>query len=174
MLRRVSIALLACGLFACAEEPEIDPPVGEVVIGSSQADGTGFVPVDNGTDVDLVPGSQGGFHVWINVSVHGAAGDLYIEHEARRISDEALILRGTRQAMQIPSDAMEEWWDNPEAAPAFMCPSPLGIKVFDDDILFKVRITDGDGQLLATDEVILVPHCPEGDLNDFCVEICSG
>ena len=173
MFVRLSMAVLVCGLSACTEDVQ-EPTLGEVVVGSSQADGNGFVPVANGTDVELVPGSQGGFHVWINVSVHGTAGDLYISHEARRVSDEALILRGTRQAFSVPPDAMDDWWDKPTASPAFMCPSPLGIKVFDDDILYTVRITDADDQLLATDEVILVPHCPVGDQNDFCVEICSG
>jgi hypothetical protein len=171
----ITAALLAAlGCSAIEPEPEPEPPAGEALVGSAAADGSGFVPVDDGADVELIPGAQGGFHVWLNVSVHGLSGRVLFERRARRASDGVLVFRGLRQLLDIPEDAMDTWWDNPHATPAFMCPSPIGIKVYDEALVFEAELTSEDGEVLATDQLILVPRCPDGEQAEFCRQICAG
>jgi hypothetical protein len=170
----VCAALAGCG----ADEP-LGPdsgtlPVGELLVGGAENDGTGFVELADGADAELVPGAQGGFHVWINVRVLGVAGPLYLEREARRASDGALVLAGSRQALEVSEDAMEDWWENPAAAPSFMCPAPVGITVFDTPLQFSVTLSDPDGNVVAEDEITLVPRCPTGEQAAFCLNVCDG
>jgi len=149
------------------------PPAGELWVGGAQLDGTGFVDHADGDTVDLVPGAQGGFHVWINVRVENTDGRLYVEREARRVADDVLVLRSPQQVMEVPEDAMSDWWESPTASPAFMCPTPIGVKVWGEQIKYTVRLTDEAGNVKAEDSLVLVPQCP-ADQMDFCLEICSG
>jgi hypothetical protein len=175
MSRAIAITAALVTALGCSElEPEPEPAAGEALAGSAAADGSGFVPVDDGAGVELIPGAQGGFHVWLNVKVQGLAGRVLFERRARRVSDGVLVFRGLRQLLDIPEDAMETWWDNPLATPAFMCPSPIGIKVYDEELVFEIEITGEDGEVLATDQLILVPRCPEGEQAEFCRQICAG
>ncbi|MBT8492811.1 MAG: hypothetical protein KJO07_07100 [Deltaproteobacteria bacterium] len=168
----VLAAALACG---CEGGEPIEPPEYDafIAIGGASAAGEGFTELADGDEVELIPGSQGGFHVWIGMEVLGAEGRLRIEREARRVDDEALVLRASTQTLEVPSDAMIDWWRKPNALPSFMCPSPIGVKVFDTEVDFVVQLTDNDGEILAEDRITLIPRCPEGEL-EFCEQICSG
>ena len=168
-------ASLVISLAAGCGDMELPEPGGiELEVGSAAPDGAGYLAVEDGTEVVLVPGAQGGFHVWLGMRVRGGAGRLWIEREARRVSDGALVYRGLRQVLDLPDEAQDAWWESPLAAPAFMCPSPVGIQVFDEDLRLTARIIDEDDQVVATDEVILMPRCPTGEQEAFCYEICAG
>jgi len=172
VLAGASLMLISVG---CVEEPPPGPDlIAEMTAGTSALDGTGFNIVSSGQDAELVSGAQGGFHVWINFRVQKTAGRLYIRREARRVVDDELILRGLPALVEVPEDAMSGWWESPAAAPAFMCPSPLGLKVFDQEISFQVTLETESGELVAEDEVILTPRCPDNEHNQFCQDICSG
>lgn len=170
------VALTASSLACGSEEPAIDPepPVGQLVIGSSELSGVGFVSVEDGADVELVSGAQGGFHIWTSLRATGVAGDVFLEREARLVEDGTLILRAQRMYLEVPEDAMEDWWEREQAAPSFMCPSPLGVKVFDAEIALTATLTDEDGEILAEDHKVMVPRCPTGEQREFCEQICSG
>lgn len=171
------VLVVVLGVVAGCDGVELEPDVdllGEALAGSAGADGSGFVPVPDGAEVELIGGAQGGFHVWLNVSVHGLAGTVLFERRARRASDDALVFRGLRQLIEVPDQAMDGWWDNPYATPAFMCPSPIGIKVYDEELVFEIELTDEDGEVLATDRLRLIPRCPEGEQAEFCRQICAG
>lgn len=147
--------------------------MGQLVIGSSELSGVGFVSVDDGADVELVSGAQGGFHIWTALRATGVAGEVFLEREARLVSDGTLILRAQRMYLEVPEDAMEDWWESAEAAPSFMCPSPVGVTVYDTEIALTATLTDGDGEILAEDHKVLVPRCPTGDQQEFCERICA-
>jgi hypothetical protein len=171
--------LLASGCGAADDRGAGEPDAGlsgdiELVAGNAAADGAGFVAKADGDDADLISGAQGGFHVWISIRLHGAAGTYYAVHEARRVTDDVLVLRGNRIVLDIPAQSGDDWWESPSASPAFLCPSPLGIQVFDVPIRFSVELRDVDDTPLARDDLVLVPRCPSGDLGDFCHQICSG
>ncbi len=178
-MRALTLSAMLCAVAACSEpgDPMIeDPPMpeGELVLGSSEVSGLGFVAVDDGTDVELVAGAQGGFHVWTTLRATGVAGPVYLQREARLVSDGTLILRAQQLYLDVPEDAMEDWWQRDEASPSFMCPTPVGITVFDVEIALSAQLTDEDGTVLAEDHVILIPRCPEGEQREFCLRICAG
>lgn len=171
----MAVALAAGGAAGCLGSDPPEPGQVEVQAGSAAPDdGLGFLEVEDGTPVTLVPGAQGGFHVWLGMRVHGISGRVTVERAARRASDQALVFRGLPQGLEIPEEALDGWWDSPVAAPAFMCPSPIGIQVFDEALIFEVRLLDDDDQPLAEDQLILIPGCPEGEQAAFCHDICAG
>ena len=177
-LRVHIVVAAALGALACTDRepagPDAAPSLAELDIGSAEVDGTGFVHTEDGVDVLLVPGSQGGFHIWTGLRVAGATGEFRIVRSARRVRDDALILRASPFAVEVPADA-EGGWEAHNAAPSFMCPSPLGVMVRDEtiELVAELRSREDDA-LLATDTMRVTPRCPDGDHHAFCLEICSG
>jgi len=57
-----------------------------------------------------------------------------------------------------------------------MCPTPIGVQVRDQAIVYRVEIEKDDGTPLASGEAEATPHCPTDDPNQaaFCASICSG
>jgi hypothetical protein len=160
-------------------EPDASAPTAELVLGSASADHRQFVAIDDGDDVPLIPGSQGGFHVWTGLRVRGATGTLHLERQARRVSDDELVLLATTVELHVPDEPKGDWWERPDgtsdnALPSFMCPTPIGIRIRDEPLHLAAQILTEDDELLAEDELVFVPRCPDGDQADFCFDICSG
>jgi hypothetical protein len=161
-MRPVELLLCAACLGGCAPHAPAAAPV-TLALGTRAADGA-FTPLADGTDVVLVEGAQGGFHVWMGWALTGASAMATLERTAWRLSDDALVLRTTSEV---------ELADQSRPLPMFMCPSPVGLSVIDQPIVFRLRFSDERGPL-ADDKVTLVPHCPDGAQADFCHRICSG
>jgi hypothetical protein len=172
----LTLAATACGggVMTPGEPDARAEPEGDLVIGGADDSGFGFVALDDGSDVPLIGGAQGGFHVWTGLRVRGIEGELRMEREARRMSDGELVLRTPVQVLRVPEDAMDGWWERPEAAASFMCPSPIGIQVHDEELVLRTVVTSPDGELLAEDDLVVVPRCLDGDQAAFCRSICSG
>ena len=68
---------------ACVEEDEEIIPKGNtsVITGTSYFDGSGHLTIQEGQDVTLVPGAQGGFHVWLSIRIKGVDGPVYIDRQ---------------------------------------------------------------------------------------------
>ncbi|MGZ3439832.1 MAG: hypothetical protein ACXVDD_09955, partial [Polyangia bacterium] len=151
------------------------PPPGDAMLalgGAAASDGSGFVPL--GGDQTLVPGAQGGFHVWLKYRVAGMAPEkVHVHRETRRVSDDALVLLadGTQDVGAADDGG---WWELPAALPSFMCPTPIGISVIDERMVFDVTLTTLDGAPLAKSSAEATVHCPTGDQAAFCAHICSG
>jgi hypothetical protein len=163
----------ACALVGCGGGP-MQPPPGDAMLalGSAAADGTGFVEL--GGDATLVPGAQGGFHVWLKYRIEGMAPEkVHVHRESRRVADDALVLLadGTQD---VGAPAADGWWELPTALPSFMCPTPIGINVIDQRIVFDVTLTTVDGAPLAHSSAEATVHCPDGTQAAFCAKICSG
>jgi hypothetical protein len=148
------------------------PGGGELVLGQAAADGS-FVTLADGTDVTLVEGAQGGFHVWMKFRAHGvAAGPVTMHRTANRLSDDQLVLK-TQGTTTMGAPDAEGWWELPAQMPMFMCPSPVGLSVIDQPIVYRIELDDASGAALASGEVTLVPHCP-ASAQAFCQQICTG
>ena len=163
----------ACALVGCGGAP-MQPPPGNAMLalGSAASDGSGFVEL--GGDATLVPGAQGGFHVWLKWRIQGMApAKVRVHRESHRVSDDALILRADGTA-EVGSPAADGWWELPAAQPSFMCPTPLGISVIDQKIVFDVTVTTEDGASVAKSSAEATVHCPADATGEFCNKICSG
>lgn len=167
----VSVLALAPG---CGGEEGGGPSSVVFVAGSASDDGTGFVPVADGASVPLISGAQGGFHVWVNVQIEGVMGELTLEREGRRDDTDQLVLAVSRTPLDVPEDAMDAPWDAPEAAPSFMCPTPVGISVIDQPVRFRVRLLDEADGVMAEDTIVVRPSCPMGEgLGEYCRNVCD-
>lgn len=169
-MRALALALVAT-LAGCggAQSP---PGSATLLLGGAASDGSGFVALSG--DQTLVPGAQGGFHVWLKYRVAGMApATVHVHRESHRVSDDALVLRadGTQAVGNV---AAEGFWELPAALPSFMCPTPLGISVIDQRIVFDVTLTGDDGKTIAKSSAEATVHCPGGDQAAFCAHICSG
>jgi hypothetical protein len=163
----------ACALVGCggAKQP---PPPGDAMLtlGTAASDGTGFLEL--GGDATLVPGAQGGFHIWIKYRIAGMAPEtIKVHRESRRVSDNALVLL-TDGSVDVGDAGSDGWWELPTAQPSFMCPTPIGINVIDQRIEFDVTMTTEAGAPLAKATAEATVHCPDGDQAAFCANICSG
>jgi hypothetical protein len=175
------VAAVGCGGGGVEQgEPDSAPPAAELVLGGASPDGTGFVPVHDGDDATLIGGAQGGFHVWTGLRVRGASGQLRLERQARRVDDDALVLRASTVVLDVP-ELGGAWWERPDgtevnALPSFMCPTPIGIRVRDEPLRIRAQLLSDDQVLLGEDEIVLVPRCPVDDAGEaeFCAAICSG
>jgi hypothetical protein len=180
-----ALALAACG--GGGDDDVVDMPdaapaaTAELVLGGATRDGNGFVEMEDGADVTLVGGAQGGFHVWTGLRIRGAAGRLRLQRQARRASDDQLVLRASTAVVEVPALERDAWWELPDgdevhALTSFMCPTPLGIAVRDEPLVLLAQLLDDDDVLLAEASLAFVPRCPEDDPDEaeFCEEICSG
>ncbi len=171
-----AVAVMVGGGAACGGEADGGPgpdDLATLAIGGTPDDGGGgFVPL--GGDAPLIPGSQGGFHVWLKYRITGMApGLVKVRHSARRASDARLVLTAERRQELGPATT-DGYWELPAALPAFMCPSPLGVRVVDETIRFRIEVLSADGAPVAQGEAEATPRCPSGTHADFCARICSG
>lgn len=165
--------LVLSGLLALGCSPPKPQPTATLELGTVASDGTGFLPLTG--DQPLISGAQGGFHVWLKYRVTGMAPETVTVHrEARRVSDHRLVLT-TDGVQDVGVAGPDGSWELPMALPSFMCPTPIGVQIMDQAILFDVEMKLDDGTVIkATAEAI--PHCPpDGDpQRDFCLRICNG
>ncbi len=170
-----ALIAVACALVGCGGARTMPPPPGDAMldVGTAAAvDGSGWA--DLGGDETLVPGAQGGFHIWIKYRVAGMAPtEVKVHRESHRVSDEALVLL-TDGTQQVGDAATDGWWELPAALPSFMCPTPIGIDVIDQRIRFDVTLSTMDDQPLAKSSAEATVHCPDGTQAAFCAKICSG
>lgn len=139
--------------------------------------GSAWVPFTDGQQSTLTYGAQGGFHVWMKARlVGGVPGRLVMSKQARRVSDEKLVLRAMSTIEPDATRTDAGAWEMPQATPMFMCPSPIGISVIDEKIRFELTFTDEVGKELGHGEVTLVPRCPTDSVDGmlFCQRICTG
>ena len=171
----LAAAVLAIGCGGGPTPPPVLPdasspyPV-EVALGGANLDTSGFTTLAG--DITMVPGGQGGFHVWVKYRVTGAGAErVLLNYIARRVSDGRLILRNNIQ-VQLDAAGSEGYWESPVPIPAFMCPSPLGVVVQDQPLQFEFEVRDTAGALRGGATATFTPHCPTGD--EHCVDICNG
>lgn len=173
----VVVTLALCG---CPDDRPLPPedddggmkigswPDGAVVIGVT--DESDYSYLEMTAETELHNGAQGGFHVPAAYKITGqTAPGAQFDHKVRRVSDNALLSRGSRVFDVAPGDGGV--FIAPEIT-IFLCPTPVGLSASDELVRFEVVITGQDGGTLgsATHETTL--RCPSG--NSFCQSICKG
>ena len=107
LLASAACSLGLLSLLACAPDgpEEVEPPIDLIAhmqIGGGAEGSGGFATVEDGSDVLLARGAQGGFHVWTAPRFRGAMGTLYLDRTARRVEGDALVLRAARLVLHQP------------------------------------------------------------------------
>ena len=123
----------------------------------------------------MVPGGQGGFHVWVKYRVTGAGAE-QVFHQLHRAPDQRRPPDPEEQQLrrQLGAPGSEGYWESPVPIPAFMCPSPLGMAVQDQPLEFDFEVRDPNGALRGGATATFTPHCPTDDQATHCVAICNG
>ncbi len=151
---RVILLLIACGGAAS--------PISLELSGAND-DGSGFLAL--GGDAHLVRGAQGGFHVWLKYRVKGLPDEqVHVIRSAVR-SDGKTVLNALPLVQTVAPDFESE------AMPSFMCPTPIGVQVYDQTIELKLELRD-DHAAIADASATVIPRCAQDD--DFCRRICGG
>jgi len=171
-MRILALTLLCIGCGGAGTNPGSV----SVTLGTSGLDGSGRQSLS--CDQPLIPGAQGGFHVWVKWKIEGMAPQkVHIERTVRRISDNALILT-TENAQDVGSPAEDGWWTMPAALPSFMCPTPIGISVENQTVKFhlvlKADHSGNAGEILGETDATATPRCPTDGQQEFCQRICNG
>jgi hypothetical protein len=165
LVSTAALALAGCG---GASSPQVP---GSLMLGTAALDGSGFLPLEG--DQTLVPGSQGGFHIWLKYRVSGMGeGRVQVQRTVRRVSDDHLLLTASGTVDLGPE--VGGYWETPKALPSFMCPSPLGVNVIGEAAVFDVQILDANGRELGHATAEATALCPTDTQAAFCQQICSG
>jgi hypothetical protein len=174
-------AVVLLGALGC--EPPPSPPPGQLSLGTINTQG-GWVDLTEGAEVELVPGAQGGFHVWLKYRVSGLSGRVRVSRIADRIGagdTRQRVLTAPPTVLELPASPSP--WETPDPIPGFMCPTPIGVSVLDAPVQFQVTLEAADATNppapaapLAHAAVTLRPRCPPaGDgTRPFCLQICQG
>jgi hypothetical protein len=170
------LAVVGCGGAApeIVDAPPSAPDAGAVLVLGTIDQNAVFAPLEG--DQPLVPGGQGGFHVWLKFRVAGiAAGPVRMVRTVRRVADDVLILLADA-IDDIGSPGADGFYEH-DALPSFMCPTPIGVQVYDEPVRFDVKLLDPTTQApLVERTAVVTPRCPpEGDpVRAYCLNRCGG
>ncbi len=185
-MRHAPYFAVLLALAACSGEPPPDPPPpgdSALIVGAGPEDGTaGFIAVEDGVELTLQPGAQGGFHVYVNLrfteaslSKFGDDNKPLIRRFARRTSNGTLVSRSTHTTTLMPSPDADAMFDTEHSIPVFLCPTPVGVAVADETLILEVEAAaDEDDTDPIVDTLEFIPRCPTGDQEQFCRNICFG
>lgn len=181
---------VACGLAlpACEPPPPMPPMRGELTLGTIDTrrfGDTRWVDLVDGDGVELAPGAQGGFHVWVKYRIKGLTGPIRVSRIADRISgdERQRVLTAPSTLLTLPRDVASDFvYESPDPIPSFMCPTPIGVNVIDATLELKVTLEAAEppppqpAETLTSRTVRLQPRCPppEDQTRAFCLQICQG
>ena len=179
MARLIVPALTLVTLCACGGGAPPIPPGEGLQIGTGVGGGTaGYSPLEDGVELTLEPGAQGGFHVYIQVQADAAIirrmGERpLVRRTARRDPSGELVSRSSRTQAFVPSgEADKVQLDS--ASPLFLCPTPIGIPVADETLLLEVEISADEDTPGVKGTLRFIPRCPTDNQAEFCRNICFG
>src|SRR5438045_2499798 len=129
-----------------APPPPLDPGARAQLALGAPADGAAdaagaMVPFRDGQDVQLVAGAQGGFHVWMRYALKDvpAGAMIKVERLAHRQVDNAIVLRF--DSYEAVGELGADGWYRTAAFPMFMCPTPIGVSVVDNAIIYELHVS---------------------------------
>ncbi len=168
-MRSIAFAL---ALAACSPSSPKPPETITLTLGApATEDGGTLAPLVAGQDVSLVPGAQGGFHVWLLYRLANAPrATVTLDKLAYRVSDHTPVLV-EHDHLDLAPDASGNY-EPTDPLRMFMCPTPIGVNVVGEQISFELRVSNTTG-VIADQSIVLVPQCPTDDLA-VCTRICTG
>ncbi len=175
--RRECLAALALLVAGCSTQVEPPPgptgPLSQPCPSGRTCDfemelGTGLVefePLDDGAEVVVVQGPQGGFHIWLSTRCRSCAEQVIIEYGVRGTADDAWLL-GTPLRGVVNMDEQDGWQ---QALGLYgLLPGKVGEVDFSGlDVVLEANIEDGERRSSRRVPVhvrsVEVWDCPESD-----------
>ena len=154
-------------------------------MGTATEDASTFVAVEPGAALDLLPGSQGGFHVFVRArlgAAHVAAlgPEWILTREARRADTGAVVSRATQRVTErgnglrmVPTEE-PGLLETDKTMLLFLCPTPEGVPIVDRMLELEMTASSDGGPTGLQGYLRFRPRCPSGEPRVFCREICSG
>ena len=166
-----ALALLALGLVAvgCGADGPPSPSAFELGL----QDGDTFVPLEDGAEVLLEPGGQGGFHIEVlgrgpEQLLDDVGPEPLLSARVRQLDNGLLASRIERRVRWVTTD--DDGARMEQVLRLFMCPTPFGVTVVDEALSVEFQLRAEEDAAPATARVEIVARCP--DL-PFCREICA-
>ena len=185
-MKRSSLLIAATTMMIGCGEPPSPPANQDLIIGTASEDASTFVPVEDGERLTLLPGAQGGFHVFVRVRlgrdyVEQLGSEWILKREARRADTSELVSRAEQRVTttgnglrMVPTDEDPDVFETNRTMLLFLCPTPVGIGIRDQMLRLEVTASsDGNGPG-PQGTLLFQPECPESDQRVFCESICSG
>ena len=168
LLLPIIVGLVGCGVGPIDPDGGTDGgalwPQGTLELGGEDAGVFTVFPAE----LQAIPGAQGGFHVGVMYRVTGKAlAGVKFEHRVTRVRDGVLVSKGTRLLDVEPGVS----WTTADPITIFICPTPVGVNVLNEELRFEVKALKNDG-LLNEASANTTFRCPAGDT--FCTSICAG
>jgi hypothetical protein len=183
---RAALVWVVIGASACGGAAPIHTGSTALEIGGGQGDTSPeFLPIADGDDVLLHVGSQGGFHVYLNLRWTSDAPppmSFIVDRTARRETGELVSTARNDVAMVLaPADPTRsapepEVFETAQSMRMFLCPTPIGIAVKDQILVVTVNafLDEQSTQPMAETTIRMRPRCPTDTHADLCTRICSG
>lgn len=147
----------------------------EFVVGTGDPEQPVFEPLPEDGAADLFPGSQGGYHVYMQVRARGLCPNRVLYTRKLREPGETDVIRS--QTEKVPMvDGGDGFWVLPRAQPTFVCPSNTpGVAMAGRDLELEVTLEEdlleedaalpglADGPRSMTQLLILRPTCAPSD-----------
>jgi hypothetical protein len=163
-MRNLSLAVVLL-LAACQpEQSDLVPP--EVLVGTA-SDGYTFEERHEAEAVRLQRGPQGGYHFFLHFRSRGLKKGLFdVVYSSQAAAGGPTSVVGKGRGYLLDRDS-DEWLESDHGLLTIVCPSerPVGVPY-----RFDVAATDAGGRY-ASDAVVLIPTCPEGDA--LCPLTCT-
>jgi len=165
-IRPTRLVLFVLGpiLAGCGAEPgpcdSLPMDGASVEIGGAPEGALGFEPFDDGADRPLVRGSQGGYHVWLNVRARGLCPtSTRLELRVFEESTDTMVVFQSLPAHLEPSVDVPDSADLPRAIAMIICPALTdGVPVADAVHSVDLSLTDADGRRAEASRRF-VPRC---------------
>jgi len=161
------------GLAGCGDGAGEGAAPGRIEIRRANGD-----PVGPTGDFELEPGSQGGFHIAIQLLIDAEARSFFGDrsfhrHIVRRVDDDALL---SRREFDVPWTVSERpgWSELSRPLFVFLCPTPIGLAAADRELRVSVSVGEPDGVRPLATTATVTARCPGGQPGEFCDRICRG
>ena len=164
----------------CAEGPtdctNAHDPEAWVEVGTGDPELAGFEPIPADSRMDLFPGPQQGYHVYVQARSTGlCANSVLFERKLREPGETAVLRSQSSRIRMVEVEGEPGTWVFPRAQATFVCPATSpGIEMAGRPFDLEVVLTDSPGcnetfePRSVSTHVTIVPTCSETDL--LCAE----
>ncbi len=152
----------------------------ELQVGTAPESGEGFVPFEDGDDVPLVWGAQGGYHIYLSYLVRGydPNGIVVRKRVSFAVNGDEITENPEALNLRPPDEPADDTYCGLRNAQlAILCPTIVG-QIEDADLVIEVDLEDLAGEATSVTRyaraVCPTDEEPDEDGRTDCNRICDG